>query len=96
MRHFQPRFYPPDRLARDIVRGMDRDAALVIAPISARVAWRLSRYTPYAADRMVRRELAWARATFTTDPAGANPACTPAAGTSTVPVMPCTLLFGLR
>jgi NAD(P)-dependent dehydrogenase (short-subunit alcohol dehydrogenase family) len=70
MRHYQPRFYPPDRLARDVLRAMDRDAALVIAPASARLAWRGWRYTPSVADRIIRRQLSWARVTFATRPAG--------------------------
>ena len=45
-RHLQPRFYPADQLAQDIVRGLDRNSALVIAPRSARVAWQLWRYAP--------------------------------------------------
>src|SRR6266568_662707 len=31
-RHVQARFYPADRMAQDIVRGIDRNAALVVAP----------------------------------------------------------------
>ena len=68
-RHFQPRLYSPDRLARDILRGIDRDAALVIAPASARVALRLWRYAPAAVNRMAARQLAWSRATFPAQPA---------------------------
>jgi NAD(P)-dependent dehydrogenase (short-subunit alcohol dehydrogenase family) len=81
-RHYQPRFYPADRLARDILRGIDRNAALVIAPASARVAWRLWRYAPVVVNRTAARQLAWARATFTTGPADqadAGPARVPAA-----------------
>ena len=82
-RHYQPRFYPADRLARDILRGIDRNAALVIAPASAQIAWRLWRYTPLVANRMTARQLAWARATFTTEPAdqaGASLSGVPAVG----------------
>ena len=67
--HFQHRLYSPDRLARDILRGIDRDAALVIAPASARVAWQLWRYAPVTVNRMTARQLAWARATFPAQPA---------------------------
>lgn len=80
--HFQPRLYSPDRLARDILRGIDRDAALVIAPVSARVAWRLWRYAPVTVNRMTARHLAWARATFpaqSAEPAGTGHARQPAA-----------------
>jgi len=82
MRHYQPRFYPADRLAGDILRGMDRNAALVIAPASARVAWRLWRYAPVLVTRRAARQTAWARATFPTRPAklaGASPARQPTA-----------------
>jgi len=63
-RHVQPRFYPADRMAHDIVRGIDRNAALVVAPASARLAWRIWRYTPLVANRMTARHVAWARAAF--------------------------------
>ena len=84
-RHYQPRFYPAGRLAGDILRGIDRNAALVIAPASARVAWRLWRYAPAAVTRRTARQLAWARAMFTAapaEPAGASqaPARVPASG----------------
>lgn len=69
-RHYQPRFYSADRLAHDIARGIDRNAALVIAPTSARVAWYACRYTPFVANWLVKRQLAWARATLAAKPAG--------------------------
>ena len=68
-RHVQPRFYSPGRLAQDIVRGLDRNTALVIAPASARVAWYLWRYAPLVANRVAARQVAWARATFLAQPA---------------------------
>jgi NAD(P)-dependent dehydrogenase (short-subunit alcohol dehydrogenase family) len=58
----QPRFYAADALAQDIIRGIDRNAALVIAPASARVAWRLWRYAPAAVSRLNARQLARIRA----------------------------------
>ena len=67
-RHVQPRFHTPDRLARDIMRGIDRNTALVIAPASARVAWYLWRYAPLVVNRMTARQIAWARATFSAEP----------------------------
>jgi short-subunit dehydrogenase len=63
-RHVQSRFYPADRMAQDIVRGIDRNAALVVAPASARLAWYIWRYTPLVANQMTARHVAWARATF--------------------------------
>ena len=68
-RHYQPRLYPPSRLAQDVLRGIDRNAALVIAPASARVAWRLWRYAPVLVNRQTTRQLAWVRATFPARPA---------------------------
>jgi len=70
--HVQARFYPADRMAQDIVRGIDRNAALVVAPASARLAWRIWRYTPLVANRMTARHVAWARATFGVQPAEAG------------------------
>ena len=46
------RFYPADRLARDVLRGVDRDRALIVAPASARLMWRLYRLAPAAMLRM--------------------------------------------
>ena len=71
-RHVQSRFYPADRMAQDIVRGLDRNAALVVAPASARLAWRIWRYTPLVANWMTARHVAWARATFGVQPAEAG------------------------
>jgi NAD(P)-dependent dehydrogenase (short-subunit alcohol dehydrogenase family) len=76
-RHYQPRFYAADRLAQDVFRGIDRNAALVIAPASARVAWYLWRYAPLVVNQMAARQLAWARAAFPTEPtATAEPGLT--------------------
>ncbi len=61
-----------DRMAQDIVRGIDRNAALVVAPASARLAWRIWRYIPPVANRMTARHVAWARATFGAQPAEAG------------------------
>jgi NAD(P)-dependent dehydrogenase (short-subunit alcohol dehydrogenase family) len=68
-RHVQPRFYAADRMASDIVRGIDRNAALVIAPSSARVAWYLWRYAPFAVNRMTARSVARFRSAFPVGPA---------------------------
>lgn len=40
------RFYPPDRFADDVLRGLARNRALIVAPRSARVSWRLWRLAP--------------------------------------------------
>jgi NAD(P)-dependent dehydrogenase (short-subunit alcohol dehydrogenase family) len=65
--HFQPRLYSADRLAQDILRGIDRNAALVVAPASARVAWSLRRYAPSVVNWMAARQVAWQRATLAAD-----------------------------
>jgi hypothetical protein len=44
----QRRLYPPDRPARDVLRGVARDQALVVAPASARLAWWAVRLMPSA------------------------------------------------
>jgi len=38
--------YSPDALAKDILRGIDRNKALVVSPLSARMAWRAVRVAP--------------------------------------------------
>lgn len=38
--------YTPEALADDIMRGIDKNKALVVAPFSARVAWRAIRVAP--------------------------------------------------
>jgi NAD(P)-dependent dehydrogenase (short-subunit alcohol dehydrogenase family) len=40
------KLYQADPLAQDVLRGLARNDALIVAPGSARVAWRLARYTP--------------------------------------------------
>lgn len=38
--------YPVDKLARDVLRGVDRNKALIVTPLSARALWRLHRLAP--------------------------------------------------
>jgi NAD(P)-dependent dehydrogenase (short-subunit alcohol dehydrogenase family) len=40
------KLYSPDKLAQDILRGVDRKKAFVVAPRQARVAWRINRLMP--------------------------------------------------
>jgi NAD(P)-dependent dehydrogenase (short-subunit alcohol dehydrogenase family) len=40
------RFYPADRLARDVLRGVARGRALIVTPATARLPWRLYRMAP--------------------------------------------------
>src|SRR5947208_2684935 len=44
--------YPPDELALDILRGVDRKKAFVVAPRQARVIWRMTRLAPVAVSRV--------------------------------------------
>jgi NAD(P)-dependent dehydrogenase (short-subunit alcohol dehydrogenase family) len=48
----QPRLYSPEKLARDIMRGVDKNQALIVAPASARVLWRGQRLNPAAAVKV--------------------------------------------
>jgi NAD(P)-dependent dehydrogenase (short-subunit alcohol dehydrogenase family) len=64
---FQPRFYTADGIAADIVRGIDRNAALVVAPASARTAWHLWRYAPSLVNRQIARLVAKTRSAFPAD-----------------------------
>jgi NAD(P)-dependent dehydrogenase (short-subunit alcohol dehydrogenase family) len=43
--------YPADRLAADILRGIARDRAIIVAPAPARTAWRIARLSPTLAMR---------------------------------------------
>ena len=40
------KLYQADLLARDVLAGIARNKALIVAPRSARVAWRMARYAP--------------------------------------------------
>ncbi|GAA3128050.1 SDR family oxidoreductase [Planomonospora alba] len=48
----QRRLYSVDALAGDIIRGVARDRALIVAPASGRLAWRAVRLSPAAAVRV--------------------------------------------
>jgi NAD(P)-dependent dehydrogenase (short-subunit alcohol dehydrogenase family) len=53
--------YPPEKLAEDVLRGVDRNRAIIIAPARARTAWLMNRLAPRLVERASARELAWAR-----------------------------------
>jgi short-subunit dehydrogenase len=40
------KFYPAESVARDALRGLDRDTAVIVAPRRAMVGWLASRYLP--------------------------------------------------
>jgi NAD(P)-dependent dehydrogenase (short-subunit alcohol dehydrogenase family) len=47
------RLYPPERLAEDVLRGVDRNRALILAPRSARVLALAARFAPGLTNRMM-------------------------------------------
>ncbi|GLZ05713.1 short-chain dehydrogenase [Actinomadura sp. NBRC 104412] len=49
-----PRLYTPEKLARDIMRGVRRNQALIVAPANGRAAWRAARLNPALAVRAAR------------------------------------------
>jgi NAD(P)-dependent dehydrogenase (short-subunit alcohol dehydrogenase family) len=51
----QRRLYTPAALARDVLRGIDKNQALIVAPASARAAWRGVRLSPEGAVRVAGR-----------------------------------------
>ncbi len=53
----QRRLYTPEALARDVLRGVEKNQALIVAPASARAAWRGVRLSPEGAVRVARRGL---------------------------------------
>jgi NAD(P)-dependent dehydrogenase (short-subunit alcohol dehydrogenase family) len=53
----QRRLYTPEALARDVLRGIARNQALIVAPASARAAWRGVRLSPDGAVRVAGRAL---------------------------------------
>lgn len=55
------RAYRPEDLARDILRGVDRNDALIIAPREARIAWRMYRHVPSLIDRRLAEAVRWSR-----------------------------------
>lgn len=52
----QRKLYTTDALARDVLRGLDRNKALIVAPLSGRAAWRAARLAPGLVVRTAARE----------------------------------------
>jgi NAD(P)-dependent dehydrogenase (short-subunit alcohol dehydrogenase family) len=61
----------PARLAQDVLRGVARNRALVVAPARARATWRLQRLSPALMDRMLTRYVRASRRRRAVDQAGA-------------------------
>lgn len=53
--------YPPERLAEDVLRGVERNQAIIVAPARARATWLAQRLAPRLVERVIARELAWTR-----------------------------------
>jgi NAD(P)-dependent dehydrogenase (short-subunit alcohol dehydrogenase family) len=53
--------YPPERLAEDVLRGVERNRPIIVAPARARTAWLAHRLAPGLVERAYARELGWAR-----------------------------------
>jgi NAD(P)-dependent dehydrogenase (short-subunit alcohol dehydrogenase family) len=47
------KLYQADPLARDVLAGVERNRALIVAPRSARIAWRMARYAPGVTMRTI-------------------------------------------
>jgi NAD(P)-dependent dehydrogenase (short-subunit alcohol dehydrogenase family) len=60
--------YPPERLAEDVLRGVEQNRAIIVAPPRARAAWVMNRIAPRLAERMLARELEWTRQQLLGDP----------------------------
>ncbi|WP_131742918.1 SDR family NAD(P)-dependent oxidoreductase [Actinomadura roseirufa] len=54
IRRASPRLYTAEKLARDIMRGVDRNRALIVAPAHGRAAWLGARLSPSGAVRVAR------------------------------------------
>lgn len=67
----QRRLYTPEALARDVLRGVARNQALIVAPASARAAWRGVRLSPEAAVRVAARAVGRLRPQRSTSRGGA-------------------------
>ncbi|TNC29165.1 SDR family oxidoreductase [Amycolatopsis alkalitolerans] len=54
--------YPADRFALDVLRAVERNRAVIIAPSSARLQWLMQRLMPGVVEKITRRTATWARA----------------------------------
>ncbi|HET9894492.1 MAG TPA: SDR family oxidoreductase [Streptosporangiaceae bacterium] len=54
--------YKADLLAQDVLAGLAKDKALIVAPRSARVAWRMTRYAPGFSLRTISKAIQKRRA----------------------------------
>jgi NAD(P)-dependent dehydrogenase (short-subunit alcohol dehydrogenase family) len=60
--------YPPERLAEDVLRGVQQNRAIIVAPPRARAVWVMNRIAPWLVERILARELAWTQKQLLGDP----------------------------
>jgi NAD(P)-dependent dehydrogenase (short-subunit alcohol dehydrogenase family) len=60
--------YPPQRLAEDVLDGVQRNRAVIVTPARARVAWLANRIAPWLVERSFAREHDWARQRLMSSP----------------------------
>ena len=60
--------YSADALATDVLRGVQLNRAVIVAPRRARVAWRLHRAAPWIVEQMNLRNVSWARERYGLSP----------------------------
>ena len=71
--HVAGRPYPVERFAVDVLRGVERNRAVIIAPRSARRLWLMQRLFPGLVESISLRNVAWARANRQPGAAEATP-----------------------
>ena len=64
--------YAADALATDVLRAVERNRPVIVAPRRARVIWRLHRSAPWLVEQMTLRNVAWARERYGLSPMAAN------------------------
>jgi len=60
--------YPPERLAEDVLHGVEQNRAIIVAPPRARAAWVTNRIAPWIMERTLARDLEWTRKHLLGDP----------------------------
>jgi short-subunit dehydrogenase len=68
------KLYEADLLAQDVLHGVEQNRALIVAPRSARIAWRMSRYAPRFMMRTIISGVRRGAAEQAARPAAAEPA----------------------
>lgn len=60
--------YSADALATDVLRAVERNRPVIVAPRRARVAWRIYRAAPWVVEQITLRNVAWARERYGPSP----------------------------